>query len=300
MALTKEEREKWLAVLDRTGGRKKTGREGRVIPEDYKQWKQYTERKEVVVEVPSVGVPVKCYITMAKDRKNGCPVHVNMHGGGFIFLQDGDDDLYCEHLAARIHGIVVDIDYASSLDHAYPVAFEQSYRVVKWVFEQCESWGADPKKVSIGGHSAGGCLVAAISLKAAQTKDFKVCLQVLDYAANDNYMPMTDTSGKSDRSQAFSMLYADGDEELLKQPFVSPIFATADMMENQPETLIVNAQNCPFCLANEEYGRKLVEAGVTVTMRRFRESHHGFTVRMSDEWKEAQELIIRQILSANN
>ena len=66
MALTKEEREKWLAVLDRTGGRKKTGREGRVIPEDYKQWKQYTERKEVVVEVPSVGVPVKCYIKTGK------------------------------------------------------------------------------------------------------------------------------------------------------------------------------------------------------------------------------------------
>lgn len=300
MALTASEREQWLAVLERTGGyQKKRKPADRVIPEAYLQCKELVERTEVTIDVPAVGVPVTCYVNMAKDRKEGCPVHVNMHGGGFIFLQDGDDDMYCAHVASRIHGIVVDIDYASSLDHPYPTAFEQCYRVMQWVFEQCSTWGADPAKVSMGGHSAGGCLVAAVSLRAVQTGDFKVCLQVLDYAANENYMPLTDETGTLERSAAFSMLYADGDAELLKDPYVSPVYATDEMLVGQPETLIVSPKNCPFCQANEEYGKRLSQAGTVVTMRRFCNSRHGFTVRLSDEWQEAQELIIHRIVEAS-
>ena len=46
----------------------------------------------------------------------------------------------------------MDIDYAVSWDHPFPTAFEQSYAVVKWVFEQCSAWNADPKRVSVGAH----------------------------------------------------------------------------------------------------------------------------------------------------
>ena len=81
----------------------------------------------------------------------------------------------------------MDIDYAVSWDHPFPTAFEQSYAVVKWVFEQCSAWNADPKRISVGGHSAGGCLSAAIALRAAATRDFTLCMQLLDYSALDNY-----------------------------------------------------------------------------------------------------------------
>lgn len=296
MALTAEQKHELEEILKRTGAHREAGALKKVIPQEYRKNQELVEQKEIVLTVPEAGAPVRCVITTAKDKAEKCPVHVNMHGGGFIFLQDGDDDLYCAHVAARIRGIVVDIDYASSREHPYPMAFNQSYGVVKWVFSQCGLWGADPDRVSIGGHSAGGCLAAAISLKAAETGDFKVCLQVIDYGAIENYKVCVDDV--NERSRAFSLYYADGDIEVLKNPFASPAYATAEMMKNQPRTLIVNAQRCPFCQVNEEYGRRLVEAGTEVTIKRFLDSRHGFTIRMADEWQEAQELIIHEILDA--
>ncbi len=296
MALTAEQKQELQEVLKRTGAHREAGKAEKVVPDSYRAYQELVDRETVTVEVPSAGVPVTCYITRAKDRTDSCPVHINMHGGGFVFLQDEDDDLYCAHVAARIRGIVVDVDYASSLDHPYPTAFEQCLQVVRWVFDRCREWGADEKKVSVGGHSAGGELAAAISLKAAQTGEFRLCLQVMDYAATDNYSVMEQEG--AERSRAFSMLYADGEKELLKDPFVSPAFAPEEMLKDQPRTLIINGQNCPFCQINEEYGQKLIRMGNEVVMRRFLNSRHGFTVRLVDEWREAQELIIREIQAA--
>lgn len=177
------------------------------------------------------------------------------------------------------------------------MAFDQCYGVVRWAFGQCETWGADPAKVSMGGHSAGGCLVAAIAMKAAKTGDFKTCLQILDYAALDNDAAFGENG--NERSQAFSAYYVDGDLGMLKDPYVSPAFAETEQMGGQPRALIINAKNCPFCEVNEEYGRRLAAAGNEVVMKRFLNSRHGFTVRLVDEWREAQELIIREILAAS-
>lgn len=296
MALTEKEKEQLEEILKRTGAHREAGTGKKIIPEDYLAYQSQVERTELTLPVPEAAAPVSCIITKAKNLAENCPVYVNMHGGGFIYLQDEDDDLFCAHVAARIRGIVVDIDYASSRQSPFPTAFLQSYEVVRWVFSQCASWGADPERVSIGGHSAGGCLAAAISLKAAETKDFSLCLQILDYAALDNDMAFRENG--AERSQAFSSYYCDGDLELLKNPYVSPAFAPVSMMTAQPRTLIINAANCPFCQINEEYGRKLTEAGTLVTMKRYLNSRHGFTIRRVDEWRDAQELIIQEILQA--
>ena len=87
MALTEMERKELQSVLDRTGAHREAGKKEKVVPDDYLAYGNLVTRETVLVEVPSVNVPVECYITKAKDRQPGCPVHVNMHGGGFVFLQ---------------------------------------------------------------------------------------------------------------------------------------------------------------------------------------------------------------------
>ncbi len=293
MALTQADLAHYREVIDRTSGHR--GGE-RVIPEAYTAFLEQVEQKELTLPLDAPAYPVRLVISTAKDKMEKCPIHVNMHGGGFVYPQDHDDDMYCAHVAAATHGIVVDIDYATSWEHPFPCAFEQSYAVVKWVFEQCESWGGDPKRISIGGHSAGGCLTAAISMRAAATKDFDLCLQILDYAALDNYQSVL--PGANERSNAFSKLYADGDDRVLQLPFCSPAFATDDMLKNLPHTLIINAGHCPFKKDNEQYGLRIAAMGGEVTIKCFMDSPHGFTIRMAGEWQEAQELIIRAIKEA--
>ncbi len=268
-----------------------------MIPEEYTAYLDQVEQRELTLPLEAPAYPVRLVISTAKDKMDQCPIHVNMHGGGFVYPQDHDDDMYCAHLAAATHGIVVDIDYATSWEHPFPCAFEQSYAVVKWVFEQCEGWGGDPKRISIGGSSAGGALTAAISMRAAATKDFELCLQILDYAALDNYQSVL--PGANERSNAFSKLYADGDDRVLQLPFCSPAFATDDMLKNLPPTLIINAGHCPFKKDNEQYGLRMAAMGTEVTIKCFMDSPHGFTVRMAGEWQEAQELIIRAINEAS-
>lgn len=293
MALTQEDKAYYREILENTSGHRNVSR---VIPEEYTAWLSKVEQKEMILPLEAPACAVRLVISTAKDKMENCPIHVNMHGGGFVYPQDHDDDLYCAHVAAAIHGIVVDIDYAVSWDHPFPCAFEQSYAVVRWVFEQCQAWGGNPRRISVGGHSAGGCLSAAIALRAAQTGDFTLCLQVLDYSALDNYQAVLPDGNV--RSMAFSRLYADGDDQVLKNPFCSPAFAEDDMLKNLPPALIINGGLCPFKKDNEQYGLRMAAMGNEVTIKCYMDSPHGFTIRMAGEWKEAQERIIRAIREA--
>ena len=293
MSLTEQQRQEQLDVIRRTGGNREVMLSQRVIPEEYTAYMKLVEREEQTLTLPGAAVPVRLIVSKALDRKPGCSLHVNFHGGGFILPQNGDDDLYCARIAAGIHGIVVDVDYATSDKHPFPAAYDQSYAAVRWAFEQCAKWGADPRRVSTGGHSAGGNLAAVVSMKAARTGDFKLCMQILDYAATDNYMSLV--AEGQERSKAFSLLYAGGDVELLKDPAVSPIFAAPEDLKNQPFTLVVEAGQCPFRDVNRAYGEKLLQAGNRVERIEFPDSRHGFSVRMLDRWQEAQQAIVDAI-----
>lgn len=296
MSLTVQQRQEQLDVIQRTGGSREVMLSQRVIPDSYLAYTKQIEREEQTLTLPGAEVPVRVIISKALDRKPGCSVHVNFHGGGFILPQNEDDDLYCARVAAGIHGIVVDVDYATSDKHPFPAAYDQSYAAVKWTFAQCAQWQADPKRVSVGGHSAGGNLAAVVSMKAARTGEFKLCMQILDYAANDNYMSVIAEDREHwARCTAFSLLYADGDVELLQTPVVSPVFAAPEDLKNQPCTLIVEAGQCPFVDTNRTYEQKLLQAGNQVKRIAFPNSRHGFSVRMLDEWQEAQQAIVDAI-----
>ena len=292
MALTEAQKQELLAVLGRTGGHRETMKKVREIPEGYQKMLEQTEREEKMLSFD--GMPsVRVIITKDPGRSSKCPLHINFHGGGFIFPQDGDDDLYCAHIALGIHGIVVDVDYACSDVHPFPAAVNQAYAVTSWAIDQSESWGADPKKVTIGGHSAGGNLAAVTAMKNLRTGEFSLQGVILDYAANDNYFVLI--GEENIRSRAFSLLYADGNEELLKDPMVSPVFAKPEQLKGFPPTLIIEAGKCPFVDTNRRFGSMLESAGTLVKIVSFPESRHGFTVRMLDDWWNAQETIIDEI-----
>ena len=106
--MTKELLQEQLEILDRTNMHKNAAKE-RVIPESYLAYKNQVEQKETMLESPSTGVPVRCVITKANNLEKDAPLFINLHGGGFVHPQDGDDDLFCARVAAEIGGIVVDV-----------------------------------------------------------------------------------------------------------------------------------------------------------------------------------------------
>lgn len=262
---------------------------------------------ETVARGPVSGFEYTCYVFRAKNCTTNCPVHINIHGGGFFYGHKENDAMYSAYLADKIEGIVVDLDYKTSADHAtWPIPMEQCYDAAKWVCASCEDWGADKKRVSIGGYSAGATLSAAVTLKAAQTKEFELCLQVLGYGLVDsNTPPQYKVNGfmphmmPVHRMNAFSELLTNGCPEVATDPLLSPVYASDELLATLPRTLIINAGKCDFRFENERFGARLVSLGVDVTMRRVLDAKHGFIPHFMDHWRQGADLIVSIIRSTS-
>lgn len=296
MSLSQAELQEFDRILNQTGGHKEVLLNQRVIPPEYLAFQNSCTREEVTLSFPGLD-PVRVILTRAKAMIPQAPLHLNFHGGGFVFKQNGDDDLYCAHLAAATGGMVVDVDYASSKEAPYPMAFDQCYQVAQWAWGRLEEWGCSPKKFSVGGSSAGGNLALTVAMKAKETGDFSLCLAVLEYAATDTFQCVGDPQQL--RSEVFSRLYVDGDLELLKTPYVSPAFASDAQLQGLPPVLFISPKLCPFYQVNNRLGMRMADLGVRVTFQVYPESVHGFIIRMvGKDWLPAQDLVIRSIQEA--
>ena len=297
MALTQKQKDDLMAVIARTGGHREVALKQRVVPESYQAYQEQCIREEHTLCFPGL-TPLRVIVTMPKHQKPGMPLHVNYHGGGFIFPQNEDDDLYCAHLAASAGCVVVDVDYAVCPDAVYPMAVNQSWEAAKWAFAHCTEWGCDENCFSIGGSSAGGNLAFTVALRNQEEKALKISLLVLEYAANDLYQAVGDPA--QERSEAFSRLYSDGDIERLKTPMLSPVFATDEQLRLMPQTLIVAPKQCPFYASNNQLGMRMVDQGVKVTFHAYPSGTHGFTIRMAgQDWLASQQDVIDAIRAAS-
>lgn len=273
------------------------------ITPEYRKCLELAEKETVTIPVGDRD-EVTCYVFTAKNRIAHCPVHINVHGGGFVRPHVERDEIYSAKVADAIGGIVVDVDYKLAPEYPFPTAFQEAYEVCRWTFSQLKKWDADENRVSMGGHSAGANLTAAVALKANQTKEFQLCLQVLDYGAFDL---ATDPDDKKDavhnlipseRSRMFTEAYTDGDLTLAKNPYCSPLLATDEMLKGLPEALVVAAGHDNFRFEDFDYGVRMAAAGTRVTMKCFTQSNHGFLVHCTEEWEAGQEMVIGAIRQA--
>jgi acetyl esterase len=246
------------------------------------------------------------FIIRAKNRTKYCPVYINIHGGGFVRPHGERNIIFCAKFADRMRGIVVDLDYRLAPEYPYPAAFHEAYDTVQWVFDQAQMLDIDPLKVIVGGDSAGGNLTAAVAIRAQETGDFRICLQMLYYPATDMLTPPEDKPEADisminpQRSRAFNRLYLDDDQEAAQSPYVSMKFAPEQMLHGLPEMLLITAGKDNMRFEAEEYAMRLVATGVPVTIRRFLNSRHSFLVNCIDEWEEGQELIAKALLQVAN
>lgn len=189
-------------------------------------------------------------------------------------------------------------------EHPFPAGFNECYDVVKWAYEHAEELQIDKENVVIGGHSAGGNFAATIALMANQSKEFTVKAQIMDYAildiATDPADKVTETDVISaERARNFNQLYLENEKDAFN-PFVSPVLATPEMLAGLPPALIITAGQECLCFEAERYAMMLVEAGVRVTVKRFLNSAHGFTINCNAEFEEADELMIVTLIQTFN
>ncbi|MDD0815202.1 alpha/beta hydrolase [Curvibacter sp. HBC28] len=108
------------------------------------------------------------------------PVLLYFHGGGFTVGSIDTHDTLCRSLALQSGCAVVSLDYRLAPEHRFPVASNDAWDALAWLLVHGASLGLDPKRVAVGGDSAGGTLAAATAVEAA-LRGQPLALQLLFY-----------------------------------------------------------------------------------------------------------------------
>jgi len=265
--------------------------------EGYSRYLSDVIHKETTI--PTREGETKVHIFTAKDLKKLAPVHIYVHGGGFARGHGVRDELCSAKYAALIQGIVYDIDYKLAPEYKFPCAFNEVYDVTKWIFDHIDEIGGDSENVTISGYSAGGNLTAAVAIRANETQDFKLRMQIICYAPTDlstdpEQKPKLPDNMPPERSRMLNAMYV-GDPDKANSHYVSMVFAPDNLLTGLPDALVIAAGNDVLKFEGIELAKRLIENGVKVTAKCFPGCRHGFMINCMDSWEEAQQLVIDTI-----
>ncbi|XP_043108599.1 arylacetamide deacetylase-like 4 [Puntigrus tetrazona] len=132
------------------------------------------------------GVPVRVYEPTAasEEKKRGL---VYFHGGGWVFGCIDDYDEVCQYISLESDTTVVSVDYRLAPEHRYPAHLDDCEVVTRHFLSiAATDFGVDPRRVAVGGDSAGANLAAALCQRLSKTQDGHLpspCAQVLIYPA---------------------------------------------------------------------------------------------------------------------
>lgn len=114
---------------------------------------------------PDVRQQLDIYVPLAERRQHPTPMVVFFYGGSWSSGERADYRFVGEALASR--GIITLVaDYRLSPQVRYPVFLQDSAKAVKWAFDHARGLGADPQRIYLVGHSAGGYNAAMLALDA--------------------------------------------------------------------------------------------------------------------------------------
>ncbi|KAJ7162684.1 Alpha/Beta hydrolase protein [Mycena crocata] len=107
------------------------------------------------------------FIIPSSDGDETFPVLVWYHGGGWSVGNIEFDDCLLKIICVASRISIVNVDYRLAPEHPYPTPHNDCYAALKWVVNNAMTIrGAVEKGFLVGGASAGGNLVAAITHRA--------------------------------------------------------------------------------------------------------------------------------------
>ncbi len=234
----------------------------------------------------------------------GRPALLYFFGGGWTLGSLDTSDAICRRLTNAVGCVTVSVGYRLAPEHRFPAAVEDCYATTSWVSRHAELLGIDPRRIAVGGDSAGGNLAAAVTILGKERDELTLCHQLLVYP-NTDYQADTESMASNADPLLFNRTSvewywqhyladpADGSDRL-----ASPLRA-ADM-SGLPAATVITAEYDPLRDEGEQYAQRLLDAGVPVELRRYDGMVHGFFAMAGslDAGRQAQEFAARRLRAA--
>ena len=200
------------------------------------------------------------------------------HGGGFVIGNLDTHHGVCRALAERAQCAVIAVDYRRAPEHPAPAASDDAIAAFRDISARASEFDIDPKRIAVGGDSAGGNLATVVA-QAARGDSNPPCFQLLFYPATDF---AEDRESVRTFAQGFLLEKASMDwfrERYIPadmdnaDPRVSPIHG--DLNGLAPAFVITGGFD-PLRDEGEAYAQAMKAAGVAVSVSRHASMIHGF------------------------
>jgi acetyl esterase/lipase len=236
--------------------------------------------QQIYVPSRNGGPPIRVRVYRPTSGVGRLPVMLYLHGGGYFHGVP-------EHFGAIIRDfikaapcIIVAPDYRKAVQAPYPAAFNDCYDTLIWIRDNAASLGGRDDRFIVAGHSAGGGLAAAVSLKATDTGDVRLAFQMPIYPMIDdrqnsasaiaNNAPVWDA--KANRI-AWSR-YLAGQRNVT--PYAAPARGTD--YTRLPPTITYVGSIEPFRDETRTYVENLRRANIPVEFEMFDGAFHAFDI----------------------
>jgi acetyl esterase len=230
--------------------------------------------KDMSVPVDGGSVPVHIY---TPEGKGPFPVMVYYHGGGFVIADTKTYDASPRALAKMAKAIMVAVDYRQAPEHKFPAAPNDAYAAYLWTTQHAAEFNGDPKRVAVGGESAGGELATVVSMMARDKHAQMPVHELLVYPITDNdmntpsYQRNANAKPLNKPMMAWFFKHYGADPA---SPYALPMKAAS--LKGLPPATIVAAEIDPLMSEGQAYADKLRKDSVKVDYKLYKGVTHEF------------------------
>lgn len=224
-----------------------------------------------------------------RDAAGEQPALVYYHGGGYVVGSLTSHDTPCEHLAIDGKCTVISVDYRLAPEHPFPVPVNDGLAAFRYIATHPDKFDIDPKRLAVGGDSAGGNLAAVVAQETKFDQNSPMlqllCAPWVDMSTERKSYDLFGDGFFLDRSQArwYISHYINHEADKVN-PLVSPLFG--DVRGVAPAVILVAGFDV---LRDEgiEYAQKLKDAGVDTELKIYETLPHPF-LNMAGEIDDAK------------
>lgn len=237
--------------------------------------------QDMNIMTPSTG-NVDVRIVRPKGNNEKLPVILYIHGGGWILGDKETHDMLIRKLAKETNTVVVFPQYSRSPEAQYPIAVNQVYATLQYIYEYPEVFNIDSDKIIIAGDSVGGNMATSTALRALKENGPKILLQTLFYPVTNadmdtgSYQDFKDGPWLTQKAMEWFWDAYLPDKKHRDDIYASPLKASLEDLKCMPPTLIITDENDVLRDEGEAYARKLDASGVRVLNVRVNGTVHDF------------------------